>query len=227
MDPGVRRLAMHVEDHPWDYRNFEDIIPSGYGKGTVMVWDRGWYESGYEDIGPDKKSQQHSINSQYWKGAIKFILHGEKVKGTFAIYKDKSKDDNSWYIQKMEDKFANEADITLKNKSVISGKTLKEIAANPAREWTSKSEEQSEKTRELVTEGSKEDFPKKIVPMNCQLIKKPCDDEDWIYELKLDDYRIIAFEDGKKVTLRSRSGLDYTKKFSEVANAFRNWTFTP
>src|ERR1043165_3439787 len=80
MDPSVSRLAMLVEDHPWDYRNFEGIIPSGYGKGTVIVWDQGTYET-TEINEQDKKSQEHSITSQFSKGQINFTLQGHKLKG--------------------------------------------------------------------------------------------------------------------------------------------------
>lgn len=219
MDPSVRRLAMLVEDHPWDYRNFEGIIPSGYGAGTVMVWDEGTYET--PEAKEDKKSQEHSINSQFWKGAIKFTLHGHKVKGDFAIYRDKSKGDNHWYIQKLKDEYATKKDITLKDRSVISGKDLEEIKENPGRKWTSKSERTNEEIEDLILQGNKEKMPKSIDPMMCVLIKEPFDDDEWIYELKLDGYRVIAIVDGDKVSLKSRSGLDYTKKFQAVADAFK------
>lgn len=69
LDPAEKRLAMLVEDHPWDYRDFAGIIPSGYGKGTVIVWDDGTYETPVIKE-KDKKAQEHSITSQFWKGSI-------------------------------------------------------------------------------------------------------------------------------------------------------------
>src|SRR4026207_1563804 len=84
MNPEERRLAMLVEDHPWDYRNFEGIIPSGYGAGTVLVWDKGTYET-TQIKERDKKAQEHSVMGQFWKGYIKFSLHGHKLKGAFQI----------------------------------------------------------------------------------------------------------------------------------------------
>src|SRR6188472_2489699 len=82
-DPSVKRLAMMVEDHPFDYRNFEGIIPSGYGAGTVIVWDEGTYEPA--DVDGDKKAQDKNLRSQLYKGKLKFILHGKKLKGEYAL----------------------------------------------------------------------------------------------------------------------------------------------
>ena len=75
MDPSVKRLAMMVEDHPFDYRNFEGIIPEGnYGAGTVMVWDEGTYEP--EEIPPRKKSNEKILLQQLKEGRLKITLHG-------------------------------------------------------------------------------------------------------------------------------------------------------
>src|SRR5688500_710574 len=90
MDPDVKRLAMLVEDHPWDYRNFEGIIPSGYGAGTVIVWDKGTYETTAIKE-KDKRAQEHSITSKYWKGQIRVTIHGHKLKGNLKIKKKKEK----------------------------------------------------------------------------------------------------------------------------------------
>src|ERR1700716_780507 len=80
-DPAVKRLAMMVEDHPYDYRNFEGIIPKGhYGGGTVIVWDEGVYEPA-EGSFTDKKSMEKHLLHQLHKGKIVFTLHGEKMKG--------------------------------------------------------------------------------------------------------------------------------------------------
>ena len=119
---------MLVEDHPWDYRDFEGIIPSGYGKGTVIVWDEGTYETTAIKE-KDKKAQEHSITSQFWKGEIKFTLHGHKVKGDFRIVRARDKGENSWYLWKLKDKYATTKDITAKDKSVLSKKTLEQVAA--------------------------------------------------------------------------------------------------
>jgi bifunctional non-homologous end joining protein LigD len=123
LDPKVKRLAMMVEDHPYDYRNFEGTIPEGnYGAGKVIVWDKGWYELHRED-----ESWPASLQEGLEKGDLKFILHGKKLKGSFALIKTKGWGKNSWLLIKHRDKFATEKDITNDAKSVLSGKDVEEI----------------------------------------------------------------------------------------------------
>src|SRR4051794_24656813 len=136
-DPNVKRLAIMVEDHPWDYKDFEGIIPSGYGAGTVIVWDEGTYETTAIKE-KDKKSQEHSITSQFWKGQIKLMLHGHKVKGEFTITRAKEKGENAWYLIKVKDKYATTSDVTEKDKSVYSKLTIEQMAENAdAKQWES------------------------------------------------------------------------------------------
>jgi bifunctional non-homologous end joining protein LigD len=128
-DPDVKRLAMMVEDHPYDYRTFEGIIPKGqYGGGTVMVWDEGTYEPA-EEAGEDKKSNEKKLLHQLHKGRLKFVLKGNKLQGTFALVKAFGRGENSWLLMKIEDEFASKSDILKKDKSVLSGKDLEEITA--------------------------------------------------------------------------------------------------
>ena len=115
LDPRVKHLAIMVEDHPYEYRNFEGVIPSGYGAGTVMIWDRGTYSS------PD------SIQEGLKKGALHFTLEGEKLKGDFSLIKLKGKE-REWLLIKMKDEYATKEEITLKDYSVVSKKSLVQIA---------------------------------------------------------------------------------------------------
>src|SRR5690349_7745181 len=98
-DPSVKRLAMMVEDHPYDYRNFEGIIPSGYGAGTVIVWDEGFYEPLGSET-ENKKELEKALRSQLHKGNLKFKLHGKKLKGEFALVKTNGIGKNSWLLIK-------------------------------------------------------------------------------------------------------------------------------
>ncbi len=125
-DPKVKRLAMMVEDHPYDYRNFEGIIPSGYGAGTVIVWDEGFYEMAGAD-GKDKKTQDRELRKGIKSGKLHVILHGKKVKGEYALVKTHGREENAWLLFKVKDKYASENDISLKEKSVVSGKTLEQV----------------------------------------------------------------------------------------------------
>jgi bifunctional non-homologous end joining protein LigD len=126
LNPVDKRLAMMVEDHPYDYRTFEGIIPEGnYGAGTVMVWDEGTYEALEEGT---KKEQEKALLKQLKNGSLKFSLQGKKLKGEFALVKLKNDEKgNAWLLIKHRDKYARESDVTKKDKSVVSGKTLLQI----------------------------------------------------------------------------------------------------
>src|SRR5215470_9474484 len=142
LSPGEKRLAMHVEDHPLDYGNFEGNIPAGnYGAGSVMLWDRGTYEL-LGDL-PAK--------AQLERGDFKFRLYGQKLKGEFAVVLMKGRGKgNEWLLLKKKDEFADpEWDAEAHNRSVLSGRTQEEIARNmPAVE---------------IASGSKRTFPKGAV----------------------------------------------------------------
>jgi bifunctional non-homologous end joining protein LigD len=125
-DPAVKRLAMMVEDHPYDYRNFEGIIPQGeYGGGTVIIWDEGTYEPIEEVSG--KKAQEKLLLKQLKAGSLKVKLNGKKLKGEFALVHTHGRGENSWLLIKHRDAFAKTSDVTKKDKSVISGKTIKQV----------------------------------------------------------------------------------------------------
>src|SRR5215471_3220965 len=118
MNPQDKRLAMMVEDHPYDYRNFEGTIPAGnYGAGTVMVWDEGVYDA-MQHEGDSVKEQEKILLQELKKGDVKFVLHGEKLKGAFALVKMKGRGENAWLLIKKNDPQATQADITKKDKSV-------------------------------------------------------------------------------------------------------------
>jgi bifunctional non-homologous end joining protein LigD len=126
LNPADKRLAMMVEDHPYDYRSFEGIIPEGnYGAGTVIVWDEGTYES---LEGGTKAEQEKDLLKQLKKGSLKISMNGSKLKGEFALVKLKGKEDNAWLLIKHRDKYAKETDVTKKDRSVISGKSIAAIA---------------------------------------------------------------------------------------------------
>lgn len=122
MNPAEKRLAIMVEDHPIDYKDFEGTIPEGnYGAGTVIVWDNGTYTLA------DKKhseSIEDQFKSDLQDGHISFILNGKKLKGEFALVRLKIKQKNAWLLIKKEDQYASETDVLLQNKSVITGLTL-------------------------------------------------------------------------------------------------------
>src|SRR5882724_6245168 len=105
MNPADKRLAVMVEDHPFDYKDFEGIIPEGnYGAGTVIVWDTGAYEP-LEPVPGGKKQVQKFLLQQLEKGMLKFQLHGEKLKGGFVLVHTKGRGENAWLLIKERDSF--------------------------------------------------------------------------------------------------------------------------
>jgi bifunctional non-homologous end joining protein LigD len=145
-DPKNKRLAMMVEDHPFDYRNFEGIIPQGeYGGGTVIVWDEGTYEPIEEIKG--KKAQEKYLLKQLKEGSLKIKLHGEKLKGEYALVKTHGMGENGWLLIKHKDDFASTADITKKDNSVISGKTIEAMEKTSEKVWQNGHEEDVEKEK--------------------------------------------------------------------------------
>ena len=130
LNPEDKRLAMMVEDHPYDYRNFEGIIPAGnYGGGTVIVWDEGTYElAGVEPL--SRKEQEKVLLQQLESGDLKLQMQGQKIKGLFALFQMKGKGDRTWLLVKKKDEHSSNKDITKEEASVKSGKTLSEVAAD-------------------------------------------------------------------------------------------------
>jgi len=114
-----------VEDHPYDYKDFEGIIPEGeYGAGEVIVWDYGTYHA----IGTtDKTESEKILREGLKKGDLKFVLNGEKLKGEFVLVNMKSKGTKEWLLIKHKDQFASKEDVTKLDESVLSGATIEDI----------------------------------------------------------------------------------------------------
>jgi bifunctional non-homologous end joining protein LigD len=242
-DPGIKRLAMMVEDHPYDYRTFEGIIPQGqYGGGTVIVWDEGTYKPA-ESEATGKKEQEKELLYGLHSGKIKFVLKGKKLKGEFALVKAYGRGENGWLLMKLDDKYATQADITKKDKSVISGKTLDQVAATskniygddkagPVQEKIKKKVKEKEgpakainlEADTLLKKGKRSKMPEKIKPMLATLVNEPFDNPDWIYEVKWDGYRALAYINKGKVELSSRNNKSFTEKYYPLANAIKEWT---
>jgi bifunctional non-homologous end joining protein LigD len=126
LDPSLKRLAVMVEDHPLDYQDFEGVIPEGnYGAGSVIVWDRGFY---HHPAARDRKENEKLLLEGLSKGNLKFVLAGEKLQGEFALVRTKM-DARSWLLLKKIDSYAAKVDVLKDNRSVVSHKTLEEVAA--------------------------------------------------------------------------------------------------
>ncbi len=240
-NPDDKRLAMMVEDHPYDYRTFEGIIPKGeYGGGTVIVWDEGTYEP-IDKIAGIKAQEKHLLK-QLKAGSLKVMLHGKKVKGEYALVKTNWKGENSWLLIKHNDKYASASDILKKDKSVISKKTIaqiektsdniygkakksspKDIVATVEKKVEDKSTVKKNSKKPALKGVPKKDFYDKLKPSLATLVDKPIDSDDWLYEIKWDGYRAIAFMNNKTRLLKSRNEKSFDEKFYPIFNALKDW----
>lgn len=131
--PSDKRLAVMVEDHPYDYRTFEGVIPEGnYGAGTVLVWDEGTYEP-VEAAGKSIPAQQTAMKHGLREGSVVVELHGTKLKGAFSLVRMHGSEDNAWLLVKKDDDYAKDIDVTRKTRSVVSGKNLDEVGGRKRR----------------------------------------------------------------------------------------------
>ncbi|MDD2861365.1 MAG: DNA polymerase ligase N-terminal domain-containing protein, partial [Acidiphilium sp.] len=209
---GEKRLAVRVEDHPLDYATFEGTIPKGqYGGGTVLVWDRGtWLPS----ADPRKGLA---------KGHLEFELHGEKLTGAWDLVRMHGKKDEkreNWLLIKREDSAARPANATdileERPESVATDRTIEDIAAAPT------APKPASKACRAKAKPAASTLPAFIEPMLATLAAKPPAARGWIHEIKFDGYRLQARIAAGRVTLLTRSGLDWTRKFgTNVTDALK------
>lgn len=196
-DPRDKRLAVRVEDHPLEYRNFEGTIPKGeYGGGTVMLWDEGFWEP--------LADAEEGLRA----GSLKFALKGRRLRGKWALIRMKAKEgeeENNWLLLKERDEYAQtDSGVSRFAFSVRTGRTMEEIAGGEA---------------EKIVRNP---FFKTGVQL-ARLVSTPPEGEDWLYELKYDGYRILAYLEGDGVRLVTRNGNDDTDRFQEVADSLLDW----
>ncbi|WP_316818611.1 DNA ligase D [Pedobacter nyackensis] len=209
LNPADKRLAMMVEDHPYDYRTFEGEIPAGnYGGGVVNIFDAGTYTA--LDKGTEK-----DLRSGLENGNLKFKLKGKILKGEFALVKLKSSEQNAWLLIKHDDKYAVRKKFNAED--LVS-------AAIKKSGWDFK--KKSKKTAlEKSVDDEPSDRPQKkardnYAPMQAKLSASVFDDPDWVYERKLDGYRALAFTTANgAVKLISRNGIDFSANYEVVVNA--------
>src|SRR5579883_919274 len=226
-DPADKRLAMHVEDHPMDYRTFEGVIPKGnYGAGEVIVWDEGTY----------RLAEGTDPAAEIGKGKIKFVMFGKKMHGEFTLVRIKGRGSESgdpWLLVKDHDEYVNpKYDIEKDNKSVKTGRTVESYADDPrAPHWISskKSAPAARRAEKKGASRAKRDrLPVVKTPMLATLVDEPFDDDDWLFEIKWDGYRAICtVDEGGAVTLVSRNGLDFLGKFPELQRLQSAWSSLP
>lgn len=243
-DTSVKRLAMHVEDHPMDYIDFEGTIPKGqYGGGTVMVWDTGTYlAEGAEDLAESKKI----VRKMHEDGNIKVVMHGKKLKGSYHLVRMSGKQDE-WLLMKGKDEYADKKEYD--QHSVLTGRTLEEIESDKKSDvWQSNKEEKKISKGDadtiLTNEGSsqpakqekpstptftaedvadakpRKTFPNEWRPQLATLADEIFDNDEWIFENKYDGYRALIQIHKGKVELVSRNGLSFNDKYKSLVEAF-------
>lgn len=207
LDPHEHHLAIQTEDHPFEYRNFEGVIPEdNYGAGNVIIWDEGWVQA----RAGDPKDSGKTLLAELKKGHITFVLHGKKLQGEFALIKLKDADDpKAWLLIKKGDEYASTRDITKEDESVKSRKKVDELGAQG-------------KLPDLSSYPKKATHSK-VKPMLCTLVDEPFDREGWFFEIKWDGYRAIGAKHKDKVELYSRNGNDFLGKYPPVAEAMHQF----
>ena len=234
LNPSVKSLAVHVEDHPLSYGNFEGTIPEGqYGGGTVMVWDRGTWDP------------EGDAAKAYKNGKLSFELHGEKLSGRWSLVRmggRAGEGGKNWLLIKSDDESANKKKDVLKAEpdSVISGRGMKEIADAKDNVWQSNGKSKKAKTPAAakpavkpgargvgdfskdvaeLTHAKKKPQPKEFKPQLATLGTSVPTGDQWLHEMKFDGYRLLAFFEKGKIRLVTRNGNDWTRKFPTLAKA--------
>ncbi|MEO6445286.1 MAG: DNA ligase D [Gemmatimonadaceae bacterium] len=249
LDPKVKRLAMQVEDHPMEYSSFEGTIPEGeYGGGTVMIWDRGTYES-------DDGGGVAALRTGLRDGKLEVTLQGERVTGAFTLVRMARGNGKEWLLLKRDDESASRRGDVVKREStsVVSGRTMAAISKSD-RVWRSDRAEGSDATgsdatgsdakagkasggeatggeatggKARVVDAKKSRAPgspssnagETPAPMLATSASALPSGEGWVFEPKYDGIRILAFVAGDEVQLLTRNGIDRRARYPEVADA--------
>ena len=232
LNPADKRLAVEVEDHPLDYGDFEGTIPKGqYGGGTVMLWDRGFWE-------PEGDPDRMLTN-----GDLKFTLEGEKLHGSWVLVRMKNDrfggKRSNWLLIKHRDDYAKDGNgeaILEKDRSVASGRAMPAIAAGTGKTpkpfmkakpfradaiWQSKSQMADDKPKAVKPKRATS-LPRFVEPQLTRLVEAPPSGAQWVHEVKFDGYRMQLHVQNGNVKLFTRKGLDWTRKFSAIAGAATN-----
>jgi bifunctional non-homologous end joining protein LigD len=209
-DSKDKRMAVHVEDHPISYNNFEGQIPKKqYGAGKVIIWDKGTWIP----VGDPRKG--------YRDGNLKFELRGYKLHGKWALIRMKGGGEKkaAWLLIKEKDKFtrpASEFSVVDEMPDSVSNLNNKKSSS---KKKTPVSIKNQKKSNTLPNGAIKSTLPASLAPQLATLMGTPPSEGDWLYEIKFDGYRIVTRIDGKKIQLITRNGHDWTAKLPTLAKA--------
>ncbi|MEX0681913.1 MAG: non-homologous end-joining DNA ligase [Dehalococcoidia bacterium] len=223
LNPADKRLAVMVEDHPLSYGGYEGVIPKGeYGAGPVIVWDAGTYCPDEKGLCfDDREEAEQQMREGLKKGKLSLFLMGQKLKGSWTLVKI-TRAENEWLLIKHKDRFVDtERDVTLEDRSVISGLSIADLKAGRLPDRN--------RNRLIVgpadiANAKRSPFPKSMDPMQATLTETAFSSPDWYFEPKMDGVRALAFVDGDKVRLMSRRGIDQTKAYPSVVESLKDQT---
>jgi bifunctional non-homologous end joining protein LigD len=212
LDPGDKRLAVEVEDHPIDYGDFEGVIPKGqYGGGSVLLWDRGTWQ-------PDGDAA-----AALARGKLEFALDGEKLRGRWLLVRTGSDGSKpQWLLRKLADDEARPGGVALteeRPESVETGRTIEEIGERPARVWQSKRAAPPAVDPSRLAGARRGPLPAFVAPQLATLVAEVPRDPGWLHELKLDGYRALCRLERGRARLLTRRENDWTSQFARVASA--------
>jgi bifunctional non-homologous end joining protein LigD len=204
--PSEKRLAVHVEDHPIEYADFEGVIPpDNYGAGAVIVWDRGHY----------RLAKSGHPAEQLERGKLEIEFFGYKMRGLWTLAR-MSKTQKDWLLLKKPDSFAGEAELTERYpQSVFSGLTLEEMADVPGK--LSALRERLQKLK-----APQQSFSARRQPLMLATLKdRPFSGAEWLFEIKYDGVRVLAERDGDTIELYGRNETLITGRYSELREALK------
>ena len=199
-----KRLAVHVEDHPIEYADFEGVIaPGNYGAGSVIVWDRGWFRS----------TKPEDLLEQLRRGKLEVELFGYKLRGRWTLARMSGSEKDWLLLKKADGATASEELVDRYPQSILSGLTVEEMADVPGR------------LASIRQHLDTLDAPRREVPARSQafmlatLEERPPSDKGWLFEIKFDGVRVLAARRGEQVELYGRSGQLITGRYPDLVRA--------
>ncbi|MDP8905753.1 MAG: DNA ligase D [Chloroflexota bacterium] len=215
LNPKDRRMAVRTEDHPLSYFDFEGVIPKGeYGGGDVVVWDWGTWQA----------EETSDPASALRRGELKFSLDGQKLKGRFTIVKTRpgDPDKDEWLLIHKNDECADpEWDVDAYPRSVKTGRSNDEVAAGADAIWDSRAP--AEQASVDLSGAAATPLPEFIEPMKATAVDRAFSDPDWLFEVKLDGYRVEAVIDDGRLRLWTRNRQDAARYFPDLAAGPATW----
>jgi bifunctional non-homologous end joining protein LigD len=222
LDPADKRLAVHVEDHPYEYGEFEGVIPEGnYGAGTTMIWDEGTYSA---PGAAGRAEAENGLRAGLEKGTLKVVLHGTKLEGQFALVRLKDGEGKNWLLIKDRDEFATPRDILELDRSARTGRTMAEIREQEI--GRPRADRVGIDLSQVDLRGApRAEMPTPVRPMLAESSDAPFSRAGWLFEIKWDGFRAVAEIRPEAVRLYSRNLTSFLEDFPPVVEDLKKIGF--